>query len=325
VNQLILEWNEFGQLKRQTIFEEQPSKVPGRVRIGQDAMHSDIMIMESGLAPCHVEIFFNPQQQCFCIRNLATYLPLVINGMALPNSETMLHEGATVQLGSVTIIVQNLILATQHAVYQHQQPYSAQKTDQDYYTHSHQMSIADTYGMAQTMVNRNSGQLFYYIPVTRLVTMSILSGGLYDLYWMYKNYRYLKKRDGLRVLAFWRGVFGVVFCHDLFKRIASDRMLYPNRPVEFSPDLLSMIWAILYCLSIFTGFRDDPSRTLLVSLISAPLSAMCFISLQNHINDANERIRPGQSFSPWSIGDAICLVAGLFFWFSVVMDAAGLL
>jgi hypothetical protein len=312
VNQLILEWNEFGQLRRQAIFEQQPSKMSGRVRIGQDARYSDIVIMEGEIAPCHVEIFFNPQQQCFCVRNLAAYLPLVINGIALPNSEAKLHEGATVQLGGVTIVVQNIILAAQYNTYC-QQTYSDQQPAQNGYDHNH-----------QPMVSSNNSQLFYYVPVSRLVTMSILSYGAYDLYWMYKNYRYLKERDGLRISAFWRGILGVFFCQDLFKRIAGDRTLYLNRPVKFSPDLLSSFWRALYFLSILTAFRNDPFRTLLVSLISAPLSATCLVPLQNYINDANEQLRSGQAFSPWSIADAICLVGGLFGWGLVVMGAAGL-
>jgi hypothetical protein len=323
VNQLILEWNEFGQLKRQAILEQQPSKVPGRVRIGQDAVYSDIMIMESGLAPCHVEIFFNPQQQCFCIRNLATYLPLVINGMALSDSEATLHEGATVQLGSITIIVQHVILATQNAVYQYQQSYPAQQLTQDYYAHNHQVGMTGA-GMQQSTMSSNNDQLFYYIPVSRLLIMSILSAGFYDFYWIYKNYRYLKDRDGLRVLAFWRGIFGIFFCHNLFKRIAQDRMLYSHRAIAFSPNMLATAWIVLFIISFMLPSDMNGYVLLVLSLIFTPISTACFIPLQNHINKANEQLRPGQAFSPWSTGDAVCLVVGLFCWFSLLMSAIGL-
>jgi hypothetical protein len=324
MNQLILEWNEFGQLKRQAVFEQQPSKVPGRVRIGQDARHSDIVIMEDGIAPCHVEIFFNPQQQCFCIRNLAAYLPLVINGMALPNSEVTLHEGATVQLGGITIVVQNVILATQHTVYQHQQPYPAQQPAQNYDAHDYQMGMANAYGIQHPIANSNNSQLFYYIPVSRLVTMSILSCGLYDLYWIYKNYRYLKERDGLRVLAFWRGIFGIFFCHNLFKRIANDRVLYMHRPIAFSPNMLATVWVVLFIATLMLPSDINVYMLLAISLIVVPISVACFIPLQNHINDANERFRAGQAFSPWSTGDAVCLVVGLFGWFSMLIVAVGI-
>jgi hypothetical protein len=268
--------------------------------------------MESEIAPCHVEIFFDSQQQCFCVRNMAAYLPLAINGMVLPNSEAKLHEGSTVRLGAVTIVVQNIILAAQYNTY-HQQTYSDQQPAQNDYAHNHQL-----------MVSSDNSQLFYYVPASRLVTMSILSCGIYDLYWMYRNYLYLKKRDGLKISALWRGILGFFFCHDIFKRIAGDRMLYLNRPVKFSPYLLSSFWRALYLLLILTSFRNDPFRILLVSLFSAPLSATCLVPLQNYINEANEKLRPGQVFSPWSIADAVCLAVGLFGWFLLVIDATGL-
>jgi hypothetical protein len=316
MNQLILEWNELGQLKRQAIFEQQPSKVPGRVRIGQDFAQSDIVIMDGGIAACHVEIFFNPHQQCFCIRNLIAHLSLVINGMVWPNSEATLHEGATVQLGAVTIAVQKIILAASQAAYY--QPH------QNYYAYNNQVGMATMHGVQSPIATGDSNQLFYYIPISRLIFMSILSAGIYQSYWIYKNYRYLKERDRLRVQAFWRGIFGIFFCHNLFKRIAHDRMLYLHRPIEFSPNMLATVWVVLQIIGIILSFDINAYALLGISWISILMSIGCFIPLQNYINNANQQLNPEQPFSSWSFGDVVCLVVSLVGWLSLLMGAFGL-
>jgi hypothetical protein len=38
----------------------------------------------------------------------------------------------------------------------------------------------------------NSQPLFLYIPVIRLILMSIISFSTYEFYWIYRNWRYLK-------------------------------------------------------------------------------------------------------------------------------------
>ena len=67
-----------------------------------------------------------------------------------------------------------------------------------------------------------SKPLFLYIPPARLILLSIASLGLYEAYWLYKNWRYLKERDGLNISPFCRGVIGIFFCHSLLRRIHED-------------------------------------------------------------------------------------------------------
>ena len=38
------------------------------------------------------------------------------------------------------------------------------------------------------------GSLFLHIPIARLILLSIASAGLYELYWIYKNWWYIKQR-----------------------------------------------------------------------------------------------------------------------------------
>ena len=84
MNQLTLEWIEAGQTKQQQVSDQKISKIPGTIRVGRDATQSDIVISDMSVAPCYVEIFFNPQQ--FNPQQQGFYL----NGMLFRQGEAML-------------------------------------------------------------------------------------------------------------------------------------------------------------------------------------------------------------------------------------------
>ncbi len=110
MNQLTLDWIEAGQLKQQVLSDQKTTKIPGTTRIGRDATQSDIVIADMTVAPCHVEIFFNPQQQCFYLRNLRETNPPIVNGMLLRQGDAMLDEGSTIQLGAIALQISTIAL-----------------------------------------------------------------------------------------------------------------------------------------------------------------------------------------------------------------------
>src|ERR1051326_4300794 len=61
------------------------------------------------------------------------------------------------------------------------------------------------------------GAMFLYIPLSRLIIMSLVSFGLYEVYWMYRNWKFLQERDGLDINPLGRGIFGQLFVYQLLK------------------------------------------------------------------------------------------------------------
>ncbi|RCJ18402.1 peptide-binding protein [Nostoc minutum NIES-26] len=116
MNALTLKWNDAGQNKTQNIYEQQPSKNPGTVRIGRDPLRCDIVVSNPTVSGLHVEIFFHTQQQRFLIRNLRSQNPPLVDGQQLVQGERPLSEGSVIYLGQmqlqVTAIVINSIPAT---------------------------------------------------------------------------------------------------------------------------------------------------------------------------------------------------------------------
>ena len=110
MNKLTLEWAEAGQFKTQAISDQQLSKNPATVRIGRDASLCDVVLSDFTVSPLHAEIFFDPQQQCFYLRNLRDTNPPIVNGLLVPQGQVMLDEGTTIQLGAVELRVRSIAL-----------------------------------------------------------------------------------------------------------------------------------------------------------------------------------------------------------------------
>jgi hypothetical protein len=105
MNALTLQWHDAGQDRTQNIYEQQPSKNPGTVRIGRDPLRCDIVVSNPTVSGLHVEIFFNSQQQRFYIRNLRIPNPPSVDRVSLPQGEVPLREGSIIQLGQMEMKV----------------------------------------------------------------------------------------------------------------------------------------------------------------------------------------------------------------------------
>jgi hypothetical protein len=57
---------------------------------------------------------------------------------------------------------------------------------------------------------------FFDVSVVKLVVMSIVTFGLYEIYWFYKQWQ-ARKESGQDVLPLPRAIFAVLFAHALFK------------------------------------------------------------------------------------------------------------
>lgn len=153
--------------------------------------------------------------------------------------------------------------------------------------------------------------LFLYIPVARLIVLSIVSMGLYEVYWIYKNWRYIKERDGLNISPFWRGFFGIFYCHSLLRRIHEDEEARSYQQPAFTPGSLATGWVLLRILA--NGISRMPSVA--ASIISAfTPSFLCLVPVQNHINAVTEKRNPAQKAYGWSAGHIVCLVFGIVVW-----------
>jgi hypothetical protein len=60
---------------------------------------------------------------------------------------------------------------------------------------------------------------FFAVSLSKLVVMSVFSFGLYQVYWFYKNWGLIEKREGHGFVVMARAILSVVFCYRLFVRV----------------------------------------------------------------------------------------------------------
>lgn len=116
MNALTLQWHDAGQEQSQTVYENQPSKNYGTVRIGRDPSRCDIVLTNPTVSGLHIEIFFNHQYQQFMIRNLRSQNPPLVNGQRLVQGELPLHQGSTFLLGETQIHISKVSITSSQQI-----------------------------------------------------------------------------------------------------------------------------------------------------------------------------------------------------------------
>ncbi len=110
MSELTLQWSELGQTKTQILRDQQPSKQPGKIRLGRDPALCDIIFQERSVSGLHVEIFFQPQAQQFFIRNLRLQNPPLVDGTLLKQGDLPLRAGSRLKLGRVDLNITAMTL-----------------------------------------------------------------------------------------------------------------------------------------------------------------------------------------------------------------------
>ncbi|MGB7379485.1 MAG: FHA domain-containing protein [Rivularia sp. (in: cyanobacteria)] len=108
MNSLTLQWRDADQEKTQIIYEQQPSKNAGNVRIGRDPQRCDIVLSHPTVSGLHVEIFFNSEQKRFHVRSLREKNPPLVDGKQLVRGDTSLNEGSILCLGQMELKIINI-------------------------------------------------------------------------------------------------------------------------------------------------------------------------------------------------------------------------
>ncbi len=160
--------------------------------------------------------------------------------------------------------------------------------------------------------------MFLYIPTGRLIVLSIVSLSLYEAYWIYKNWRYIKERDNLDIRPFWRGVFGVFFCHSLLRRIHEDTEARTIQVPTFSPGSLATGWVVLIFLANILSRAPGLTLTIMSAFIP---SFLCLAPVQKYVNEVTKKRNPNEPYYGWSAGHVVCLVWGIIIWGLVLVGS----
>lgn len=150
----------------------------------------------------------------------------------------------------------------------------------------------------------------FYQPVWHFVLLSILTFGLYDVYWYYKNWKYLKSYKGLEFSPVWRtvGLFIPIYnlillynfhkdYRDLVEEEGISRAIYPGR-------------IILVIMASFVLVRL-PDPYWMLSFVSVIPLAM----VQSVLNDLWDKVQPDKRRrEALRVRQVMLIVIGALIW-----------
>jgi hypothetical protein len=165
-----------------------------------------------------------------------------------------------------------------------------------------------------------NNELFFSVSTFKLITLSTFTFGLYEVYWFYKNWVVIEKREDLS--PFLRSVFSIIFCYSLFKRILLSVKLKGFHDFS-SVGLLTFLYVILHIMGRLSGREYFYDAFPVVSNIFFLTSIFTFyplLEVQKMINFNNRVIdveyEPEAKFSIFE--KILFVVGGILFIFAIL-------
>ncbi|MDE1165016.1 MAG: hypothetical protein PW845_06390 [Pseudomonas sp.] len=157
---------------------------------------------------------------------------------------------------------------------------------------------------------------FYVVSAGKFFALFVLSLGLYQVYWSYRNWRLYKASTGAPVWPLMRGLFPIFFVHALYRH-ADDSLKargldYPGRP---------MFWATAFvAVSLFSSLLD----ALVKRNIGYPLTdiaSLGFLFIQALVVYKGQQLINFAADDPVGYGNSrmqllnyLCVVPGVLIW-----------
>jgi len=170
-----------------------------------------------------------------------------------------------------------------------------------------QKSIEDS--MVNAKSCKDVGAPFFSASTKKLAIMSLCTFGIYEIFWFYKNWKFLKEKHNFKIRPFWRALFSIFFCYSFFK-IVKGYCGQHQVKADYKP------WQITVAYIVLTMFNTAPDPIwLLSSLTFIPL-----LYVQKVINNLRNQLSPdfaiNDKFSGWNI---VGIIFGLICWALVIL------
>ena len=170
-----------------------------------------------------------------------------------------------------------------------------------------------------------------YFPVSegKLMTLYILSFGLYGVYWFYKNWKLQEPMMDKKIYPVWRAIFSIFFTHALFRRI-NQSASHLDKQHRFNANALATFFVAAIVISNILENLSGNSSVLLnisgnsiiiFSLILFLASTYPILKVQATVNRINNDML-GYLNHKYSLWNYVLITLGTLLW---IMIALGLL
>lgn len=163
---------------------------------------------------------------------------------------------------------------------------------------------------------------YYVVAKRKFFLLSILTFGLYFVYWFYRNWRLIKERDSDDSWPPMRGLFYIFFTHSLFTDI-NEAIKTAGKDFQWSRGSVATATVVVTILTIIISRMSgegigSPATDLISSALIIVLPIIVYPA-QKAINFCCDDV-DGSANSSLGLGNWIWIVVGSLFWLMVLLD-----
>lgn len=149
----------------------------------------------------------------------------------------------------------------------------------------------------------------YVLSTWKFLFLSIISLGLYPIWWMYKEWKFFKQKDGLDIWPAMRALFSILFIFSLIHSINNYALEKNNSKY------ISNTYGIVFIILTLTGRLPEPYFLISIFLC---LPLIPILALINQIKTEDEQINvlENKRFNGKQI---VLIILGTIFWILLII------
>ena len=163
--------------------------------------------------------------------------------------------------------------------------------------------------------------LYYVVSPRKFFLLSIFTAQLYFIYWMYRNWRNVKERNGEQMWPAMRGLFYIFFVHALLTDVDM-AMRDKDRNYEWHPTTIATLFLAViiagYILGRLAYYEIGSPTTDLLQLLLMPIATLILLPAQRAINAVCDD-PAGNSNGSLTVGNWVWIVLGTLYWLLVLL------
>lgn len=176
---------------------------------------------------------------------------------------------------------------------------------------------------------------FFTVSEGKLITLYILSFGLYGIYWFYRNWALQQSEINKKIYPVWRAIFSIFFTHALFRRIHRHAEKLEKKH-KFNANLLATLFVaavitsnVLDRLIMNSALLENIPDSLIAisSLLVFFISVYPLVKVQATVNRINNDILGYLNYK-YSPSNYALIIIGTVAWamllMSLLMESMGL-
>jgi hypothetical protein len=143
---------------------------------------------------------------------------------------------------------------------------------------------------------------FFPVATHKFVVLSICTFGLYELYWFYKNWQWVKESQHSNLSPFWRAFFAPLWAYQQFRHVQEQA-----KAERVLTKWNSGILALFYFVLMVTWRLPDPLWLISMGSFIPLMPVQQTINRINRLHSGSTHIN--SSYSGWNI--ALIIVGGI--------------